>query len=457
MKKSWGISIVLSLALLGCSGEDGKNGATGPAGPKGAKGDTGDTGDTGAQGKTGPAGPEGPAGPQGPAGETSGEGGAGGQPSAMLPEGTLNVSCMVPCHSFAGIVEQWKTSRHYATYVANLGGDEAESWTGAKACGNCHAQDGVQQRLAGNVTYTGTTGPTELANGQLNYKDSTSSKISEVVYAGQATVAVVGCPTCHNDSPDHDPHLLGGDYVKGEFPLRVPSGKDDYAIVEKSSAVGTSDGTQVKYQAGNACMWCHKSRKDVTNYILTTTNNITSNTWGPHEGPAADVFSGTGGYEYSGKAYQNSSHTSFKKGCVQCHMPPVETNMGIGDHSFYPQLAVCTATCHVSSTSFDVAGGQSKVKQGLQKLRVLLNDAALLTRNGTTPLDPATDLVDQNWNEDNALPKNAVPADLTGALYNYFLIARASGYGVHNPYYVNELLFDSVEAAGGDTSDMVRP
>jgi hypothetical protein len=142
---------------------------------------------------------------------------------------------------------------------------------------------------------------------------------------------------------------------------------------------------------------------------------------------------------------------------VQCHMPPVEENMNIGNHSFYPQLAVCTATCHVTATNFDVAGGQSKVKQSLQKLRVLLNTALMLTRDGTNPLDPATTLVDQEFASDNALPKNGVTKDVAGALYNYFLIARASGFGVHNPYYINELLFDSVQALGGDTSGMVRP
>jgi hypothetical protein len=473
MKKSWGIAIALGFAVVSCSGSDGKDGATGPAGPKGETGDAGPPGATGPTGKTGPAGPQGdpgPAGPTGPSGEPGGEAGAagaGGQGggNVTLPAGTLNASCMVPCHTFSGIVEQWKTSRHYATYVANLGGDEAESWTGPKACGNCHAEDGVQQRLAGNVTYSGTTGPVEGANGQLNYKDSTSGKISETTYAGQATVAVVGCPTCHDDSPAHDPHLTGKDYALGDFPLRVPSGDTDYAIVEKSSAVGTSDGTRVKYQAGNACMWCHKSRKDVTNYI-TATNNITSNTWGPHEGPAADLFTGTGGYEFTGKSYQNSSHQGFAEGCVRCHMPDVEANMGIGDHGFYPQLSVCTATCHVSSKNFDVAGGQTKVKNGLQNLREKLNSGSssgdpvafppLLTRDGTNPLND-TDLNDQNWNQDNALPANAVPADVAGALYNYFMIARASGYGVHNPYYVNELLYDSVVAVNGDTTGMVRP
>jgi hypothetical protein len=364
---------------------------------------------------------------------------------------------MLPCHSFSGIVEQWKTSRHYATYVANLGGDEAESWTGPKACGNCHAVDGVQQRIVDNVAYNGTTGPTDSEHGQLNYKDSTSSKVTETTYAGQATVAQVGCATCHDNSPDHDPHLSGKDYAKGDFPLRVPSGDGDYVLLEKSSAVGTVDGTPIQYTTGNACMWCHKSRKDVTNYIAAT-NNITSNTWGPHEGPAADIYSGEGGYNYAGKDYQNSSHQGFVNGCVRCHMPPVDENMGIGDHSFYPQLAVCTDSCHKTAKNFDVAGGQTKVKNSLQVLRELLNTAGMLTRDGTTPLaDP--DLHDQNFNEDNALPKNGVVADQAGALYNYFLIARASGYGVHNPYYINELLYDSVQAMGGNPEDsgMVRP
>jgi hypothetical protein len=467
MKTSWGFAIALGFAVLGCSGSDGKDGATGPAGPKGATGATGTAGPTGAMGDTGPKGAKGdtgPAGPTGPAGSPGGEGGAGGEGNVTLPAGTLNASCMVPCHTFSGIVEQWKTSRHYATYVANLGGDEADTWTGAKACGNCHAEDGVQQRIEGNVTFNGTTGPTELANGQLNYKDSGSGKISEIVYAGQATVAVVGCPTCHDDSPAHDPHLTGKTYQMGDFPLRVPSGDADYAIVEKSSAVGTSDGTQVSYQAGNACMWCHKSRKDITNYI-TANNSITSTSWGPHEGPAADTYTGKGGYEYSGQSYQNSTHTGFPEGCVRCHMPDVEANMGIGDHGFYPQLSVCTSMCHATTKNFDVAGGQTKVKQGLQKLRVLLNTGStaaptyppLLTRDGTNPLN-STDVADTNWNEDNSLPGSvAIDADIAGALYNYFLIARASGYGVHNPYYVNELLYDSVKALGGDTSDMVRP
>src|SRR6478609_6772012 len=432
MKLLFGVAV--ALALFGCAGDDGKDGATGPAGAKGEKGDTGPAGPKGPQGDQGDPGAQGEPGEQGPPGD-----GAGGD--SGVPVGTLNASCMKPCHTFAGIVEQWKTSRHYATYISNLGGDEVDSWTGAKACGNCHASDGPELRISGNVTHAGSqTGPVGLSHGQLNYKDSQSA-IKEIVYAGQTTVAVVGCGTCHDNSPEHDPHVTGADYKPGAFPLRVPTGDAEYALIEKSSAIGTSDGTQAgNYREGNACIWCHKSRKDVTNYIPTTATSIsvTSTTWGPHEGPDADVYSGAGGYHYAGKTYGNSSHQNFKKGCVQCHMPPVAENGGIGNHSFYPQTSACQ-TCHAGTTNFDVLGGQSQVKQWLQMLRTKLNTMQLLTRDGVNPLS-STDLSDTEFEADESLPaaaagavgRPAVQGPTAGALYNYFVMARGSGFGVHN-------------------------
>ena len=78
--------------------------------------------------------------------------------------------------------------------------------------------------------------------------------------------------------------------------------------------------------------------------------NINSSHWGPHEGPHADVYTGKGGYQYSGKTYENSSHANFTNGCVDCHMAPDANNQGVGNHSFYPQLATCQkAGCHICS------------------------------------------------------------------------------------------------------------
>jgi hypothetical protein len=371
---------------------------------------------------------------------------------STVEDGTLNVGCLGPCHGFSGIVEQWKTSTHFATYVANLGGEEVESWTGTSACGNCHSIDGIEQRLADNVRYVGTSGPANATEGQINYLNSTTNKISESTYAGHATVAVVHCTTCHEVSDETDPHRTGAAYESGAFPLRVPSGATDEAYIEKSSAVGVSDGTAIgAYGAGNACIWCHKSRKDVTNYI-TASNNL-SNRWGPHQGPHADVFSGKGGYHYAGKTYDNSSHQALEKGCVSCHMGSVAANNGIGNHSFAPALSSCkSAGCHVNATSFDVIGGQTDMKGSLRELREALNTAGWLTRAEAAPFDALTpaQIADENFAEDSPRSATGLTAAQAGAVYNYLLIARGGAGGIHNPLYVRQLIFDSYFEVEGE-------
>lgn len=377
------------------------------------------------------------------------EGGSGGEIA-----GGLNVGCLAPCHSFTGIVEQWKTSTHYSTYIANLGGEEVETWTGKTACGNCHAIDGIQQRLAGNVLSNGTT-PPDSTHGQTNYLNSLTSKVAESTYAGHATVAVVHCSTCHEVNPTTDPHVTGKAYVPGSFPLRVPSAAKDQALIEKSSAVGMSTGTPAgEYGRGNVCIWCHKSRKDVTNYI-TASNTISNSYWGPHEGPQSDIYTGKGGYQYAGKKYENSSHQAFKNGCIDCHMPSTAgVNQGVGNHSFAPQLSSCAkGGCHTPApTSFDVIGGQSAVRSQLRLLRTELNKKGWLTRSSAAPY--AT-LSEQQLNDDEFIADMPMPgstgltADQAGAVYNYLLVVRGSGMGVHNPLYVRQLIYDSVVAVAG--------
>lgn len=437
------------LAALACSGEDGADGKTGPAGVEGPQGATGPTGPTGS---TGPTGPEGPTGPTGAAGDGGG---------VVMPEGGLTTGCLSPCHGFSGIVEQWRSSTHFATFMATIGTDEVATWTGSSTCGNCHAVDAIQQRVAGNVNHQGTAGPTGVANGQLNYKSTVDNVVREATYAGNVTVAAVGCTTCHDAFAQNDPHLTGAVYTPGSFPLRVPTGATDQALIERSSAVGTVDGTGAgNFRAGNACVWCHKSRKDVTNYI-TASNNVNRN-WGPHRGPQTDVYSGKGGYHYPAKTYGQSSHQGLANGCVDCHMAPVAANQGVGDHSFYPKLSACTTSgCHSNATSFDVGGGQSTMKAGIQQLRVELNNKGWLTRSAAAPFDPLTtaELNNQNFELDYVRNASGLTAAEAGALYNYLILARGGAGGVHNPIYTKQLIFDSYQALTGNAppSIPIRP
>lgn len=429
-------------ALLGCSGDTGADGARGPAGEPGPEGEAGEQGPMGEAGEMGEQGEQGPPG--------MGLGGAG-----MLPEGTLNSSCLTPCHGFEGVVEQWKTSTHYSTFIANLGGEEVETWTGARSCGLCHAIDGLEVRLEGQLLGGD---PTHVTEGQINYWSGSTAR--EASYSGHASVAAVACSTCHDTSAEYDPHLSGEDFTPGSFPLRVPAGAGAVAYIEKSSAPGVVDGTETgPYGAGNACMWCHKSRKDVTNYITGPTN-ITSVYWGPHGGPHADIFTGKGGYHFAGKTYNSTTHqtaSSLSDGCASCHMPGIETNEGVANHSFKPQVAKCI-TCHEGhdpAEGFNVNNGQEQIAGMLRDLREALNDVPheALTREentGSSELTP-NQLADDEFVHDEPRPGASLSQDEAGALYNYLIAARGSALGVHNPRYTAQLIWDSYEALTNTT------
>ena len=418
-----------SVLCVACSGP------TGPAGPQG------ETGPTGPQGATGPAGPAGEAGPPGP-------------PGMGADSGAVPVSCLSPCHGFNGVVAQYQTSQHYVTYVTNLGSETAAEWTtpGA-ACGNCHAIDALQNRVSGNVLTADDGGVANLASGELQYLDPVTNKANYATYAGTATVAQVYCTTCHAVTNANDPHVTGMPWTPGSFPLQVsPDGGS--VFVEKSPTAGAVTGTDAGfYGPGDTCMWCHRSRVDVTNYIAPTGNRITSVYWGPHEGPQADLFTGVGAYQFAGKTYSQSTHEQ-RLSCVDCHMVAVADNSNVPDHSFNPQIAACRQ-CHAGIATFDVNGFQTQIQGELTQIETFLNNQGMLTRATTAPYAPldSSELGDGNWFQDEPVPGSGLDSglltqDQAGALYDYIVVARGSAYGVHNPAYVGQVLFDSATALG---------
>src|SRR4051794_31235360 len=104
---------VVVAGAVACSGENGADGVPGAPAADGEDGQQGPKGPPGADGADGQHGADGTQGPPGADG--------------MAPDGGITTGCLSPCHGFTGIVEQWKTSRHYATYIANLGGEEVAS------------------------------------------------------------------------------------------------------------------------------------------------------------------------------------------------------------------------------------------------------------------------------------------------------------------------------------------
>jgi hypothetical protein len=378
---------------------------------------------------------------------------------------SIPVACMSPCHGFNGVVPQFQSSVHYTEYLVNVASATPEAeWTqtGA-ACGNCHAIDALQQRVSGSVLTAEGGVVANLASGELQYADPVTGALDTANYAGTATVAEVYCTTCHAVTNANDPHKTGIPWTPGSFPLQVP---DDAGtlVLEKSpdgsAVIGTSAGN---YGPGDTCMWCHRSRVDVTHY-LGATNPITSTHWGPHEGPQADLFTGQGGYHYAGKAYGQATHEQ-KLSCVDCHMVPVADNSMVPDHSFNPNLSACL-NCHAGATSFNVNGFESQIKDAMTQIETWFNANGFLTRAAAAPYTPLVTALtatagnpaqigDGNWDQDQPVPGATIPdgglltRDQAGALYNYILVARGGAYGVHNPKYIAQLLYDSYGAISG--------
>ncbi len=404
---------------------------------------TGDKGDPGAAGMIGAAGPTGPAGPEGPAGPTTIPDAGGG-------------ACTAPCHTFGGVVDEWKLSAHSHPQESEV--------TPGEACGNCHAVDGIQQRVANMYSIADDAGtPVDVPKGHTNFL-ANNGKVTEIGYGGSSTIGLIHCTTCHDFNSTNDPHVTGK-YVAGSAPIRVPGGPNDVVYLEKSPDGGAGVGQTISLKAANVCVFCHKSRKDVTAYVTATGNVLSSPYWGPHEGPQSDIYSGKGGYEFAGMKYGTSTHMTIANACVSCHMGPNPDNANVPDHSLVPKVSFCK-TCHTTyqGTNYDVQGGQSLVRDGLFELQGLLNDAGYLTRSTTKPNLPLQpdELADGQFALDKVRAGSgtngsnlSIDGPHAGALYNFLLVAHGGDFGVHNPTYTKQLLWDSiVTLKGSDPSSL---
>ena len=137
-------------------------------------------------------------------------------------------------------------------------------------------------------------------------------------------------------------------------------------------------------------------------------------------------------------------------------MPNVASNSNVPDHSFNPQLSVC-AGCHMPApTKFNMGGWRDGHQERDDRPPTGFERQGWLTRATAPPYTPLTDpdggagqVGDGNWADDNPLPGVTLTAAQAGALYNYLIISRGGAYGVHDPLYKGQLLYDSYEAVTG--------
>jgi hypothetical protein len=265
----------------------------------------------------------------------------------------------------------------------------------------------------------------------------------------------IDCAGCHEPHDATNPHQL-----------RMPT------------TITLSQGTTVTNAGlGGFCMNCHQSRtgsytNSLQRYPVGLPTWAGGSSFGPHNGPVADMLMGVNGYTY-GKVIPSSEHrNAVGDTCVTCHMQtvasgdPAFTHAGGHTFSMTYKVAIGGVTntvdktdvcwqCHGPITTFDLAredyngdgvieGVQTEVQHLIDKLSTLLPNSTYQS-NGNYVADGVVKTsisVKTNW-----------PQKFLRAGWNWQFVNNESSKGVHNASYAVGLLKASMGDLTGDANN----
>jgi hypothetical protein len=245
----------------------------------------------------------------------------------------------------------------------------------------------------------------------------------------------ITCGTCHDPhNHDHEHQVR----VEGDVTL-----ENGVVVTAEEAGLGT------------LCMNCHRSRRDVNDYVQDYHNH-----YGPHHGPQGDMLKGTGGYEW--EAEGDSIHVSFiphllftDDACVDCHLAeaPEDAPAGaVGGHTFrlfaaadsvpgatedIENLTSCNAPgCHygriteLNRPAWDDYDGDGTVEGIQDEIQGLLDVLGMqLPPIGS----PEVDVTEEEYSgPENDLRRKAA--------YNHAFVSEDASGGVHNAEYAIKLL-----------------
>jgi hypothetical protein len=334
-------------------------------------------------------------GPMGPAGADGSNGAAG-------KDGTDAAITCGQCHDesdgLTGPIKQYEESKH-ATGEAFT-----EGYNGS--CSPCHSSQGFKEAVSKNI---------------LNASAYTSP-------------SPINCRTCHK---------IHETYAVGDLALRTVA-----AVRNRQDSTNAS--MNFDFGNGNLCSNCHQARTVSPKVDITTANatyKITSNRFGPHHGPQANMVNGyqkSGAPELgTGYVTATSPHATIANGCVTCHKTKTAADIP-GGHTFvlsyttainpvkptdYTYTTTSCVPCHTTADALAMLKStQTEVVALLGTLQTKLVSAGLL--NSTTDL---------------AVP-GTYDAKYVAAFLNYKYVQEDKSFGVHNPKYIKTLLNNSIAA-----------
>lgn len=332
--------------------------------------------------------------------------------------------------SVAVYAEAWMRSAH-----ADATAEAFTHWNSEgeipKACARCHSGAGLR-------AYYGVDG-------------SEAGVIEHPIPIG----GFVDCGTCHNNLSDSIQSVL--------FP---------------SNVVVTDVGSSA------TCLTCHQGRLSTPrlNDTVADTDEDTVNPnlrfLNPHYAAAGATLYGTlvkGAYEYAGQSYSGRLvHVPEFAQCTACHDPhalEVRTSECVECHKTDAFMTIRT-----SQTDFDGDGDMTEgIAMEIESMHAILGDAivAYAREVAGTPIAYAAGrypyyFVDSNADgvadPDEAVRPNSYGSwtpRLLKAAYNYQFVGKDNGAYAHNPHYVLQVLFDSIEDLAGaveiDLPKMQRP
>jgi hypothetical protein len=354
-------------------------------------------------------------------------------------------------------------------------------------CGDCHGSNPVYNIRSARAQYDEsvhkTGGNAFYSNGGVCVRCHTQEGFIAYVKDGQVDekgyIKMPSQPSCF---ACHDPHQNGDMSLRTIAPATL------------------ANGQKFDKGEGNLCANCHQAVYKADIAKATPANKVLGH-WGAHHGPQSDMLLGTNAYEYPGKKYWSSVHSTLtKNSCLDCHMTfPQERfafSTDMAGHSFNiagevhhaPKLNVagCLGKCHTemkqvksentetpekgfwwhqteaifateAKADFDNDGKVEPLQaevEGLLNLFVNVNGTGYLQK-GELPMFKK----DGTWNWTRSEVERSEKE--VAALYNYKFVAEDRSRGIHNAPYTIQILYDSIASLdpGFDTSkrDTYRP
>ena len=312
-----------------------------------------------------------------------------------------------------------------------------------------------------------------------------------------ALSSAMTCETCHdtdaNFSPVND-NVPGRRYVKAvTFPVPSTATSSQIAAVTINNG---ADGTDAEDESF-LCLTCHQGREStltVNAFNPTPVATFTLNFRNVHYLPAGGTQYGNVAavaYQYAGKTYAPPwNHgtnytgpypqpTNSRARCSYCHMPE-------GRHAFDAEFTTDCVECHGLQTIDTITPAfrpeddwdndpttKPKAEVALYATRLyaaIQAYCAAAADSGTPPTGASyvaySSTAYPYWFKDTNKNGAVDTGETTSmkfdskslrAAFNYQFYQKEPGAWAHNNAYIVQILFDSIEDLGGDTTGLTRP